>query len=179
LLGTLVFSLAIGTLVLATSKGQVWGWRSSQTVGCLAIALLGGAAVIFRCRRHQRPVFDLSLLKIRTFSVANAMTIVGAAGFYAYTLADVLFLTSVWPYSILPTGLALTAGPLVAVAVAGPASKLAQRIGHRPVLVAGGLIWSGAVTWLVGLVGTTPDFAGRWLPGMVLLGIGAGILFPN
>jgi NTE family protein len=179
LLGTLLFSIAIGTLVLAVSKGQVWGWTSARTVGCLAIALLGDAAVVSRCRSHRRPVLDLSLLRIRRFSVANAMTVIGAAGFYGYTLANVLFLVSSWRYSILQAGLALTAGPLVAVAVAGPASHLTRRIGYRPVLVAGGLIWGGAVMWFVELVGTSPDFAGRWLPGMVLLGIGAGTLFPS
>jgi len=64
------------------------------------------------------------------------------------------------------------------VVVAGPASRLAQRIGPRAVLVAGGLLWGGAVLWFVERVGVTPDFAGQWLPGMVLLGIGAGTLFP-
>src|SRR5262249_19801616 len=123
LLGTLVLSVAIAALVLAVSKGQVWGWSSAKTVGCLASALLGGTAVILRCPRHRAPVLDLSLLKIRTFSVANAMTVIGAAGFYGYTLSNVLFLTSEWRYTILHTGLALTAGPVVAVVVAGPASK--------------------------------------------------------
>ena len=107
------------------------------------------------------------------------MTIIAAAGFYGYTLTNVLFLTGVWRYSALQAGLALTPGPFVAAAVAGPTSRLAQRIGHRPVLVAGGLIWGGAVLWFVERVGVQPDFLGEWLPGIVLLGIGAGTLFPN
>ena len=177
--GTLLFAIAIGTLVLGVVKGQDWGWGSARVIGCLAMALAFGAVVVRRCGRHRSPVLDLSLLRIRTVSAANAMTVTGAAGFYAYTLANVLFLTSVWRYSVLQAGLALTIGPLVAVVVAGPASRLAQRIGPRPVLVAGGLFWGGAVMWFVGRVGTRPDFAGQWLPGMVLLGIGAGVLFPN
>ena len=130
-------------------------------------------------RWHRSPIIDLSLLRIRTFSAANGMTIVAAAGFYGYTLTNVLFLTGVWRYCVLQAGLALTPGPFVAAAVAGPTSRLAQRIGHRPVLVAGGLIWGGAVMWLVERVGVQPDFLGEWLPGIVLLGIGAGTLFPN
>ena len=176
--GTLLSAIAIAALVLGVVKGQDWGWSSVRTIGCLALALTFGAVVIWRCRRHRSPVFDLSLLRIRTVSVANAMTVIGAAGFYGYTLSNVLFLTGVWRYSILQAGLALTVGPVVAVMVAGPASRLAQRIGPRPVLVAGGLLWGGAVLWFVERVGTTPDFAGQWLPGMVLLGIGAGALFP-
>jgi predicted acylesterase/phospholipase RssA/CRP-like cAMP-binding protein len=45
--------------------------------------------------------------------------------------------------------------------------------------VAGGLFWGGAVLWFVERVGLTPDLAGQWLPGMVLLGIGAGTAFPT
>jgi len=179
LLSTLLFAIAVGALVLGVVKGQEWGWGSARIIGCLAAALAIGAVVVWRCTWHRSPIIDLSLLKIRTFSVANAMTVVGAAGFYGYTLSNVLFLTGVWRYSVLQAGLALTIGPVVAVVVAGPTSRLVQRIGPRPVLVVGGLAWGGAVMWFVERVGMRPDFAGQWLPGMVLLGIGAGTLFPN
>jgi len=177
--GTLLFAIAIGALVLGVVKGHDWGWDSARVIGTLAAALASGAVVLRRCRQHRAPVLDLSLLRIRTVSVANAMMVIGAAGFYGYTLANVLFLTGVWRYSVLQAGLALTAGPIVAVLVADPASRLAQLIGPRPVLVTGGLLWGGAVLWFAERVGTSPDFAGQWLPGMVLLGIGAGMTFPN
>src|SRR6516162_738412 len=160
--GALLFAVAIAALVLGIVKGQEWGWGSARIIGCFAVALAAGAVVTWRCTWHRSPIIDLSLLKVRTFSAANAMTVIGAAGFYGYTLANVLFLTGLWRYSVLEAGLALTIGPVVAVAVAGPTSRLVQRIGPRPVLVAGGLWWGGAVLWFV-----------------VLLGIGAGTLFPN
>jgi NTE family protein len=175
----LLFAVAIGALVLGVVKGQEWGWDSARIIGSFAVALAFGAVVVWRCTWHRSPVIDLSLLKTRTFSATNAMTVIAAAGFYGYTLSNVLFLTGIWRFSVLQAGLALTIGPVVAIAVAGPASRLVQRIGPRPVLVAGGLFWGGAVMWFVERVGPTPDFAGQWLPGMVLLGIGAGTLFPN
>src|SRR4051812_21923837 len=177
--GAVIFAVAIATLVLGVVKGQEWGWGSVRVLGCFAAAALLGAVFIRRCTWHREPLLDLSLLRIRTFSVANAMSVAAAAGFFGYTLCNVLFLTSVWGYSILHAGLALTPGPFVAAAVAGPASRVAERFGARPVLVVGGAVWGGAVLWLVTQVGPTPAFTSEWLPGMVLLGIGAGTLFPN
>ncbi len=179
LLGSLMFALSIGTLVLAVVKGPDWGWIAPQTLVSFALAIALGSLVVWRCTWHRSPILDLSLLRFQSFSAANGMTTIGAAGFYGYTLTNVLFLTGVWHYSVLEAGLAMTPGPFVAAAVAGPTSRLVQKIGHRPVLVSGGLIWGGAVLWLVEVVGPAPDFLGQWLPGMVLLGIGAGTLFPN
>ena len=177
--GAVLFALAIAALVLGVVKGQEWGWGSPRIVGSFVVAVVLGAVFIWRCTWHRSPIVDLSLLRIRTFSAANGMTIVASAGFYGYTLTNVLFLTGVWHYSVLKAGLSLTPGPFVAAAVAGPTSRLVQRVGHRPVLVAGGLIWGGGVLWFVERVGVKPAFLSEWLPGIVLLGIGAGTLFPN
>ncbi len=179
LLGAFVFALAIAALVLGVVKGQDWGWSSVRIVGSFAVAVALGALFVWRSSWHRSPIVDLSLLRIRTFSAANGMSVIGAAGFYGYTLTNVLWLTGVWRYTVLQAGLAMTIGPIVAVIVAGPASRLVQRIGHRPVLVAGGLIWGAGVLWFVERVGLQRDFLGVWLPGMVILGIGAGTLFPN
>ena len=46
-------------------------------------------------------------------------------------------------------------------------------------IVPGAAVWGLGVLYLVAFVGTEPDFLGEWLPGMVLLGIGAGLAFPN
>ncbi len=177
--GALLFALGIAALVLAVVQGEEWGWTSAAILGCFAAAVLLLGLFVRRCSWHRSPIVDLTLFRSRTFSVANSATILAAAGFYGYTLVNVLFLTGVWRYSILDAGLAITPGPLVAATVAGPTSRLAGRIGHRPVLVAGGLIWGAAVYWFVSRVGLVPDFLGEWLPGMLMLGLGAGTLFPN
>ncbi len=179
LLGGVVLALAIATLVLAVVKGQEWGWSSARVVGSFAASLLLGAYFVFRSGRQRTPVVDLSLLRIRAFALSNGVTLVMSGGFYAYTLCNVLFLTGVWRYSILTAGLALTPGPFTAMAIAGPASRLVERVGHRAVVVPGALIWAGGMVFLSSRVGVRPDFLGVWLPGLVILGIGAGLSFPT
>jgi len=179
LLGGVVFALAVASLVLAVVKGQEWGWGSGRVVGALLVAVLLGVYFVLRSSRQRTPVVDLSLLRIRAFALSNGVTVAMAGGFYGYTLCNVLFLTTLWRYSVLQAGLALTPGPFVAIAVAGPASRMVERVGHRRVIVPGGLIWAAGMAFFATQLGRTPDFLGEWLPGMVILGIGAGLTFPT
>jgi NTE family protein len=179
LLGGGVLALSIASLVLAVVKGQEWGWGNARVVGAFAAALLLGTYFVFRSSRQRTPVIDLTLLRIRSFALSNGVTIVMASGFYAYTLCNVLFLTGVWRYSILTAGLALTPGPLTAMVVAGPASWAVERLGHRAIAVPGTLIWAAGMAYFATTLGTSPDFLGGWLPGMVILGIGAGLTLPT
>ena len=178
LAGAGVAALAIGALTLGIVQGEEWGWTSPPVLAAFAAAPLLLAVFVRRCRRHPSPMLDLDLLRIRTLSVANVLSVVAAAGFYAYVLNNVLFLTSVWGYSVLDAGLALSAGPFVAAAVARPASRLAARVGYRPVLVVGGLTWAAGLAYMATRVGVQPAFVAQWLPGMLLLGVGAGLTFP-
>ncbi len=179
LLGGAVLALAIASLVLAVVKGQEWGWSNGRIIGAFAVAILLGVYFTLRAARHRAPVIDLSLMRIRAFALSNGVTVVMAGGFYAYTLCNVLFLTGVWHYSILTAGLALTPGPFTAMAVAGPASRLVERVGHRAVVVPGALIWAGGMAYFAETLGVKADFLTGWLPGMVILGIGAGLSFPT
>src|SRR5215217_962665 len=178
LIGALLLAGATTALTLGIIKGQEWGWGSPRVLGCFGVAVALGSLFVERCRWHRSPMLDLTLLRIRSLAASNVITVVAAAGFYAYVLCNVLFLTTVWGYSVLEAGLAITPGPFVAAAVARPASKLAARVGAAPMIALGALVWAGGVTYLVTVVGTTPDFVGQWLPGMFILGLGAGITFP-
>ena len=179
LLGALMLALSVGSLVLAVVKGQEWGWSSASVIGAFGAAVVLGVAFAVRTARHHNPLIDLKLFRGRTFAVANGVTIVMAAGFYAYTLCNVLFLTGVWRYSILHAGLALTPGPFTAIAVAGLSSKLVERHGARVVAVPGAFIWAAGMVYFATTLGVQRDFLGQWLPGMVILGLGAGLTFPT
>ena len=117
--------------------GPELGLVERQGRGLLRGGAVLGAAFLYRSAHHAAPVLDLTLFSARSFSVANAATLLYAMGFFAMLLGNILFLTWVWHYSILRAGLAVTPGPLVVAAVSGPAGRLAARVGFRRVLLAG------------------------------------------
>jgi EmrB/QacA subfamily drug resistance transporter len=177
-LGALLIAVTLGSLVLGISQGPTWGWASSRIIACFVIALFVGTIFLFRSARHPEPVLDLTLFRTRSFSVANIATFLYAMGFFAMLLGNILFLTSVWHYSILIAGLAVTPGPLVVAAVSGPAGKTAARVGFRKVLLVGFAVFVVGLLWYALRVGLTHNYLIDWLPGTLITGLGIGLTFP-
>ncbi len=147
--GVAFLSLALGGLVLAISEGPTWGWSNGRVVAGFAGGVVLLVIFLVRSRRHPEPVLDLTLFRARSFSVANTAAFLYSMGFFAMLLGNILFLTSVWHYSILRAGLAVTPGPLVVAVVSGSAGKLAARVGFRRVLTVGFVVFALGVLWYV------------------------------
>lgn len=178
LFGALLLAGALALLTLGIVQGDEWGWTSIAVLASFAASAALAAWVLRRCTWHPSPVLVTDDLRERSFGVANALTLLASAGFFSYLLANVLFLTSVWGYSVLEAGLALTPGPFVAAAVAAPLGRVLDRHDYRYVVIPGALVWAAGVVMLTRL-GPTPDFVGDWLPAIVVLGIGAGATLPT
>jgi MFS family permease len=178
LAGVALISVSVASLALGITQGDEWGWSSARVVAALLAAVALGITAVRRARVHPAPAIDLSLFQNRTVALANAATVAYAVGFFAMLLANVLFLTTVWDWSTLKAGLAITPGPLVVALLSRSTGKLAGRVGYRPVLVGGGLVFAASMLWSVLLMPLEPDYFGRWLPASLLTGLGVALTFP-
>jgi EmrB/QacA subfamily drug resistance transporter len=176
--GALMLALSLAAITLAIVEGNDWGWASAATLGAFAAGavLLGG--VVARSRTHPRPIVEPALFAHRSFRLGNLGTLLFAAAFFSLILGNVLFLTGVWGYTVLQAGAATLPGPAMSTVVAGPAGRLADRFGHRAVIVPGTAFFAAGVMVLRS-AGAEPDWLGLWLPGAVLTGIGIGLAFPT
>lgn len=89
------------------------------------------------------------------------------------------YMTAIWHYSLPVAGIAITPGPLLVIPTAIITGRLAARIGHRPILVIGSLIYAASSLWLLLIPGSTPSYLAQWLPGLVMSGIGVGMVLPS
>jgi EmrB/QacA subfamily drug resistance transporter len=178
LIGVALISAAVAALALAITQGGDWGWSSARVVGSFGAAALLAPIAIYRSAHHAAPVIDLDVFQSRTVVLANAATFLYSVGFFGMLLANVLFLTSVWEYTTLEAGLAITPGPLLVAVLSGPSGKLAARVGYRPVLVAGGTTFAAGLLFYVAAVDAEPNYLTHWLPGALLVGIGVALSFP-
>jgi EmrB/QacA subfamily drug resistance transporter len=176
--GAAMLALALAAVTLGIIEGNEWGWGSPATLACFAAAAILLAGVVFRSSRHPRPIVEPELFAHSSFRIGNLGTLLFAAAFFSLILGNVLFLTSIWGYTVLQAGLATLPGPALSTVVAGPAGKLADRFGHRAVIVPG-TIFFAAGTLILRSAGVEPDYVGVWLPGACLTGIGIGLAFPT
>jgi EmrB/QacA subfamily drug resistance transporter len=176
--GVALLTASLAALVLAISEGPSWGWTSVWVVGAAVAFVVLGATFLRRSSRHPQPVLDLTLFRSRSFSVANTAALLYSMGFFAMLLGNILFLTSLWHYSILRAGLAVTPGPLVVAVVAGPAGTLAGRCGFRRVLLTGFVVFTAGLGWYATHVGLHARYLEIWLPGTLVVGLGIGLTFP-
>ncbi|MCU1363030.1 MAG: drug resistance transporter, EmrB/QacA subfamily [Acidimicrobiaceae bacterium] len=176
--GVALLSVSLGLLVLAISEGPSWGWSNARIIAGFVLAAFLFSTFLFRSSRHPEPVLDLRLFHARSFSVANTTALLYSMGFFAMLLGNILFLTSVWHYSVLRAGLAVTPGPLVVAVVSGTAGKMAGRYGFRRVLMVGFSVFTLGLLWYLWRVELTPHYFSLWLPGTVIVGLGIGLTFP-
>jgi EmrB/QacA subfamily drug resistance transporter len=176
--GVVLLSAALALAVLAISEGPTWGWTSPRILAGFVIAVVLIFSFLFRSARHEEPVLDLKLFRARSFSLANSAAFLYSMGFFAMLLGNILFLTSVWHYSILRAGLSVTPGPLVVAVVSGTAGKLAARYGFRRILIIGFSVFTLGLLWYVWRVNVHPEYLADWLPGTLIVGLGIGFTFP-
>ena len=171
-----------GAVLAAVSLGGLtyWliEWHTDLAVPALAVGVAAGIGFVLVERRSPHPMMPLSLFASRTFSAANAMTLLVYAALGAVTFFLVLELQTVLGYGPLEAGLSLLPITVLMLLLAARGGALASRIGPRIPMTVGPLIMAVAVAWLSRL----DEGSSYWtdvLPPLVVFGVGlAGLVAP-
>lgn len=165
-------------LSYAIIEGPTRGWSSRIVIAAFVVAAVLTPLLLWRSATAARPVIDLSLFSDRQFSLMNIAILLFSMSFYGMLLSSVIFLQQVWGYSVLRAALAGAPGPLLVALIARSTSRLAARIGFRPVLLLGGVTWMAGSALLAAQVDASPHWAAHWLPPVLLTGVGIGLTLP-
>ena len=140
----------------------------------MAVVLLGSFVIVER--RAERPMFDLTLFRVPTFSGGLMAAFAMNGSLYALLLYLVLYLQDDLGYSALGTGvrlLLLSGATLVSATAAGRLST------HMPVrwLIGPGLALVGIGLFLMSGLGGTTSWT-HLIPGFIVAGFGSGMVNP-
>jgi hypothetical protein len=171
----------VGLVAWALIEAPGRGWTSAAVLGALVGAVLCGALTVLRSARHPAPVFELTLLRSWTLGGAVLASALYYAGFGAFLLNMVEFLTGVWHYSPLRAGLAIAPGPLMVLPFARVvAPRLGAVLGGPGRVAALGCVVNAVAQglWLL-LLQAEPAYATHLLPAQLLGGAGVGLAIPS
>lgn len=177
--GIALLIAGVGALAYGIVQADVLGWRSPGVLRALAGGLVLLALFVAWARRRPDPAVDLTLFAERTYRDVNLATLAFGIAFSMMFFAMFFFLMQVWHYTLPQAGLAVSPGPSLVVPVAMVAGRIAARVGHRPLLVLGSLLYGAGGLWLYFRVGPAPDYLGVWLPGLLMTGTAVGMVLPS
>ena len=169
---------AVSLATLGLVKGSDWSW-DGRVVGCFVGAVVLAVLFVYRSSRHPSPVLELSIVRVPAFAFATLSATLFFAAFSVMLIGNVLFLTSVWHYSVLRGGLALTPGPVAAAVTAPFAGRLAARVGPGAVGALGGLLFALSSLMFIEFIGVGRAYDTIFLPSMIVGGIGVGLALPS
>lgn len=166
--------VAVCGLILITVQGSAWGWASPKTLALLAVSLVAVAVTVRQSLSNPRALIEAGLMRSREFAAAAVVLVFFFAAFGAWLLGTTVFLQDAWHYSPLRTGLAIAPAPFVSAVLAANAGPIAARLGRRTPALVGSLCFAGTGLYWLLTASQQPSYL-RFLPGLLLCGIGAGM----
>jgi EmrB/QacA subfamily drug resistance transporter len=174
--GFALFTTGLVSLVYGLIRAGETAWSDVGVIICLAAAVVLLAAFVVTESRVAHPMFDLSLLRVPTFSGGAIAAFAMNGSLYAMLLYFVIYLQDVLGYSALAAGLRvaiLSVAQLVTSVIAG---RLSERVPTRWLIGPGLLLVGIGLIVMAGLNGGS-----SWthlVPGFIVAGLGAGLVNP-
>jgi len=172
----LVTGAALG-IVWGLVRGNPAGWGSAEVIASLAAGVLLAGAFLAWEARARAPMLPLSLFRSRGFSAGNAAIFFTFASLFAGVFFYAQLLQVGLGYGPLDAGLRLIPWTATFITVAPLAGALADRIGERPLMVAGLSLQATGMAWMALIA--DPSLAYTELLGPFIVGgVGVSMAIP-
>jgi EmrB/QacA subfamily drug resistance transporter len=176
--GAVLSVVGLGLLLWAIIEGPSDGWTSHTVVGAgLASVAALGAFVAWEAR-SSHPMLKLEFFRDRRFSMVAAGECLGVFGLMGALFVQTQFLQFDLGYSPLEAGLRILPMAAVLIVSAALAPVVARFIGVKLSATAGLAAVAGGL-WLISATSAVSTSCVDIVPGLLLVGVGAGLLLPT
>lgn len=165
-------SLVYGFIHVAKS-----GWSNTETfvVFTTAVVLLVGF-VLYEAFGTSAPMMPMRIFENRSRSGAYLVMLVVGAAMFGMFYFTTFFFQGVLDFSALKTGFAFLPVALVIGVTAQLSARLLPKVGPKPLITLGTIGLTLSLLWL-STVRADSSYAGKLLPGILLLALSMGLLF--
>jgi EmrB/QacA subfamily drug resistance transporter len=158
-------------------RGNLAGWGSVEVVASLAAGvLLAGVFVAWELRARE-PMLPMSFFRSRGFAAGNAAIFCTFGSLFSCVFFFPQLLQNVMGNDALDTGLKLMPWTVTFITVAPIAGTLADRIGERPLMVAGLALQAAGAMWLA-LIAAPGMAYSHVLAPFIVAGVGISMAIP-
>jgi EmrB/QacA subfamily drug resistance transporter len=175
--GAVTVTLALLLATYATINGNQAGWDSLRTLGVMGVSVAVFAVFIAIESRVKKPLVPLAMFRLRNLALSSIAGSLWSAAMFAWFFLSALYMQMVLGFTPMQIGMAfLPSNLIMAVMSLGFSAKLVMRFGLRgPLFV--GLLFAAAGLLLFARAPVDGTLLRDVLPGMLLLGLGAGVAF--
>ena len=174
--GFVLFTAGLVGLIYGLIRAGENSWSDAGVIGCLAGGTVLLAVFLWLEGRVAHPMFDLSLLRVPTFTGGSVAAFAMNGSLYAMLLYLVIYLQDILGYSALDAGLRLAVISLAQLVTATIAGRISERVPVRWLIGPGLLLVGIGLILMAGLTG-----ASSWthlIPGFIVAGLGGGLVNP-
>ncbi len=175
--GLLTFGPGLTALLIALSEGQTWGWASGKTLGLFATAMFLWISFVFIEMKARYPLFHLSLLAYRNYSIGLGITMSYCIGYFAVTILLTLYLQGAQNLSPLESGLMLIPLSVPQLFTAPFGGRLADRFGPARMILLGSLL-IGLALLMLGQLGPQLSNMAVIIP-LMIISAATGLSWPS
>jgi EmrB/QacA subfamily drug resistance transporter len=174
--GVALASAGLVGIVLGMVRGNAHGWTSVTVLPPLAAGAVLIAAFVAWELRARPPMLPMRLFRSPAFSATNLASLLMFFGMFGSIFLLAQFLQTVQHYSPLQAGLRTLPWTGMPVLVAPVAGSLSDRIGGRPLLVAGLALQAAGLGWLAAVATPAVPYPAL-VPAFIICGIGMSLFF--
>lgn len=174
--GLVLAGIGLFGLTFGIVRGEALGWTSAPVLSAIGAGLGFLVAFLVWEGRSPAPMLPLSFFRSRGFSAANGVSFAMFFGTFGSIFLLSQYFQTAQGYGPFEAGvrtLPWTGMPMLVAPIAG---LLSDRIGSRPLMVAGLALQAGALGWLATITTPTTPYGELVLP-FVMAGTGMALVF--
>src|SRR5207245_6262954 len=157
-LGILLIALGFACLEVVLDRGERLDlFESNFIVAFFAVAIVALVVAVVWELRQQDPVVELKLLRERNFALSNVFYFLFGFVLFGSTVLIPQMLQSLYGYTATDAGLVLGPGAFVIVALAPLIVKILPRVGIKPLIFTGYVIFAIAM-WYYASIDLGTDY---------------------
>jgi EmrB/QacA subfamily drug resistance transporter len=175
--GLVLVSTGALAIVWSLMRGNEVGWASLELVASLAVGVALIAGFVAWELRAQEPMLPIRYFRSRAFSAGNAAIFLTFASLFG----AVFFFAQLLQFGLgqgpLDTGLKLLPWTATFMTVAPAAGALVDKIGERPLMVAGLALQAVGMTWMALIAEPGLTYSAMLAP-FIASGVGVSMAIP-